>query len=1181
MKKLLAILLSLAMVLSLAACGGKQEPTTAPATTEAPATTAAPTEAPTTAPTTAAPTTPAPTTQPAPEAMSYEEFMAAENEAEVTILATIQLAAYNKEYGNASLFLADKDGAYFVYRMPVDEKDGEKMKEGTVLLIKGNKTEWSGEVEIGEGATYEIVEGAEPYTSEALDVTDLIRTEDLINHMNQRISIKGALIAPSVDGEEKDAPFLYKFNGSGEQGDDIYFNIRLGHEYYNVLVESDEFGADTDVYKAAEKLDIWATVELEGFLYWYEGPQPHITSIKVTQEAPVPMDKEAFDAAAIDSEVLVDAYVQHAVYNEQEGYVNLFLDGPAGAYYVYKMNVTPEEAKRLTEEKGLHVWVKGLKTAWSGEVEILDGFCEYFQGKEISEPEDVTALMGDADQLIGFMNRRVRIQGAQVAPSVDADEKEQPFLYKWNGSGEEGDDLYFTVSLADQNYVVCVESDECPAGSEVYEAVKKLKIGDYVNLEGFLYWYEGPQPHIHKIEEGEASQGMSFLDYMAAELEAEVTVDSYVQLSAYDAEKGVISFFMEDPAGGRYYVYQMPVTEEEASKITEGAHLLVSGYKREWSGEVEILEAKFQLLEGQYKSEAEELTLLLGEEELLPLLMNGRMSVRAAIVCGSPDAEEALQPFLYKWNGSGEEGDDIYFNLLINGKVYTFVVESSEFDAESDLYKAVQKLKLGDVIDVEAFLYWYEGPQPHVCAISSDAYAKQSEEALSFGRYLDAEVDSPVVVEGYVQLTTSYWEEDGQGKISLYLDDKAGAYYVYNLPVTKEEAEKLVPGTLVRVSGTKITWSELPEIGDASFEILESEEKYLAEPVPAMFLFREDPNLIPQHFIGKHIFARELVVEPSKTEAGEEVPFLYKWNGSGEEGDDLYFNLSYRGQTVTFVVESNEFDKDSDVYKAVQALEIGDVVDAEAFLYWYNGPQPHVCDISAATYAKKEGALRYREYAAIPPEEEQTVTIDAYVQQIAFIQGNEGVKVNLFLNDRVGSYYVYGMEISQEDIPKLNRGTRLMITGTKKAWSGEVEIVDVTEFQYIGQSGNDTYQALPVDLTEKLGDEELLTSLMNGFFIIRGAEVIASEDAEGKEQPFLYKWNGSGEEGDDIYFKVKSGDAEMTLVVETDELAAEGLEYKKVQELKVGDKIDLAAFMYFYEGPQAHLFDLEVVTPEE
>ena len=104
---------------------------------------------------------------------------------------------------------------------------------------------------------------------------------------------------------------------------------------------------------------------------------------------------------------------------------------------------------------------------------------------------------------------------------------------------------------------------------------------------------------------------------------------------------------------------------------------------------------------------------------------------------------------------------------------------------------------------------------------------------------------------------------------------------------------------------------------------------------------------------------------------------------------------------------------------------------------------------------------------------------------------------------------------------------------------------------------------------------------MNGLFVIYGAEVIASEDADGKEQPFLYKWNGSGEEGDDIYFKVKSGDAELTLVVETDELDAQGPEYKKVQELKVGDTIDLAAFMYFYEGPQPHLYDLEVVTPEE
>ena len=35
---------------------------------------------------------------------------------------------------------------------------------------------------------------------------------------------------------------------------------------------------------------------------------------------------------------------------------------------------------------------------------------------------------------------------------------------------------------------------------DVYEAVKELEIGQTVYIEGFLYWYEGPQPHITKIE---------------------------------------------------------------------------------------------------------------------------------------------------------------------------------------------------------------------------------------------------------------------------------------------------------------------------------------------------------------------------------------------------------------------------------------------------------------------------------------------------------------------------------------------------------------------------------------------------------------------------------------------------------------------------------------------------------
>ena len=1182
MKKYLAIILSLAMVLSLAACGGNTPATEAPtqATTAAPttaATTPAPTEAPTTTPEA---TTPEATTEPPVQAMTYAEYMAAEVDAEVTIQGTIQLAAYNKEHGNASLFLADKDGAYYVYRMSVDEKDADKMTEGTVLLVKGHKTIWSGEVEVQEGATYEILEDAEPYIAEAKDVTDVLGTDDLEKYMNQKVLIRTGLIAPSALEDESVSPFLYKWNGSGEKGDDVYFNVRLGHDIYTVLIESDEFGADSEVYKAAEELGIWAQVELEGFLYWYEGPQPHITSIQVMEEAPTPMTQEEFAAAEKDSTVVLDVYVQKAVYNEEEGYVNLFVDGPSGATYVYKMPATPEEAKQLTEAPGAHIWVKGIKTTWSGEVEIVDGSFEFFPGTNVSEPEDITAVLEDDDTLPGYMNKRIRIQGAVVAPSkADADEKEYPFLYKWNGSGEEGDDLYFTVTVNDQDYILCVESDECPADSDVYKAVTALKIGDTIDLEGFLYWYEGPQPHIYSVKAGQGPQGMSYLEFLKAEVDTEVTVDSYVQLAAYNAEKGAVSLFLADPNGGSYYVYQMEVSEEEAAKLVEGAHVVITGYKKTWSGEVEILDASFQLLEGEYKSQPIDLTAGLDQAELLTLVMNSRMAVHGAILAGSENGDGEKQPFLYKWNGTGVEGDDIYFDLLIGGKTFTFVVESEEFGSDSDLYKAIQALEIGDVLDVEGFLYWYEGPQPHVCAISTDAYAKISEEAIGFGRYMLAEVDTPVVVEGFVQLATSYWEKDGQGLVNLYLHDKAGAYYVYNLPVTEEEAASLEPGTLVRVSGTKVEWSELLEIGDATFEILDSKEKFVAEPVPALYLFQDDENTDGRYLIGQQMIAEGLVVTASQTEDGQDVPFLYKWNGSGEEGDDIYLQLSYMDKTITAVVESDEFGPDSEVYKAAQALEIGDVVDMTAFLYWYNGPQPHLSSLDTEPYEKTEGALRYPAYMAA--EKDETVTIDAYVQQAAFYEKDGEMKANLFLDDRAGGYYVYGMTITEEDAAALYTGSRLVITGTKTEWSGEVEIIDVTEYTLVDQMILEGYQASPLNLANHLEDEEFLVSWMNRLFMLKEVEVIASEDADGKEAPFLYKWNGTGEEGDDIYFKVKAGETEMTIVVESDELLPESPEYQAVQKLQVGDKIDLSAFMYWYEGPQPHLYQITVHTAEE
>mgnify|MGYP002573185225 CR=1 FL=1 len=93
-------------------------------------------------------------------------------------------------------------------------------------------------------------------------------------------------------------------------------------------------------------------------------------------------------------------------------------------------------------------------------------------------------------------NEKVSFKGMTVAASNDAG---APFLYNWDGSGEKGNDLYFNVTVNDQTYNFCVESYLCGADTDVYKAVKNLKVGDTVDLEGFLYWYEGVNPHITSV----------------------------------------------------------------------------------------------------------------------------------------------------------------------------------------------------------------------------------------------------------------------------------------------------------------------------------------------------------------------------------------------------------------------------------------------------------------------------------------------------------------------------------------------------------------------------------------------------------------------------------------------------------------------------------------------------------
>ncbi len=213
--------------------------------------------------------------------MTYAEYMAAENDSEVVIEAFVQQLAYNEQYANANIYLQDGDGAYYAYRLPLTADEAAKITKGAKLKITGFKSEWSGEVEINceSDASYEIEEGT--YVAEATDITELLGKDELINEMNKFVSIKGAVVVGKDGASAEEPVFLYNWDGSGEEGSDLYFDVTVGEATYSLTVETDEVPATSDVYAAVKGLKAGDKVNVEAFLYWYNGANPHVCGIEV------------------------------------------------------------------------------------------------------------------------------------------------------------------------------------------------------------------------------------------------------------------------------------------------------------------------------------------------------------------------------------------------------------------------------------------------------------------------------------------------------------------------------------------------------------------------------------------------------------------------------------------------------------------------------------------------------------------------------------------------------------------------------------------------------------------------------------------------------------------------------------------------------------------------------------
>jgi len=255
MKKLLTLLMAVCVVCSLAACGKKVDPNAKSEGT-----------------------------------MTYAQYQAAAKGDKVVIEGFVQ--ASQSYWNGATMYLADGDGAYFVYQDSnsepcISEEDWGKLgfafgdnayvgiaEKPVKVHVEGYKSEWSGEVEIVDGVVT-ILDTEDTYKAEAFEIKDM--TSEYEAHKDQLVALKGWTVMSDA---------TYKWDGSGAAGAncDVYFYVSPdGTEanQYQFLVESYLCYEGCDVYNTAVSLKKGNVVDLEGFLYSYNGPQLQATKITI------------------------------------------------------------------------------------------------------------------------------------------------------------------------------------------------------------------------------------------------------------------------------------------------------------------------------------------------------------------------------------------------------------------------------------------------------------------------------------------------------------------------------------------------------------------------------------------------------------------------------------------------------------------------------------------------------------------------------------------------------------------------------------------------------------------------------------------------------------------------------------------------------------------------------------
>ncbi len=241
--------------------------------------------------------------------------------------------------------------------------------------------------------------------------------------------------------------------------------------------------------------------------------------------------------------------------------------------------------------------------------------------------------------------------------------------------------------------------------------------------------------------------------------------------------------------------------------------------------------------------------------------------------------------------------------------------------------------------------------------IPGAASASGAEEGvMTWEEFQACDYSEPVTVDTYLQ---SWWIWSGS-YVLFFAQGPDGGYYINKALPMDEVKDFMVPGTAVRISGTKVqdSGSYYPCIQDPVLSLRDA-EPWVAEAEDVTGLLGTD-GLDRCQFC--RVVFRGMTVEPSLIRGNPEPQaFLYGDDGSGahESNSDLYFNASLGGKTFRFRVHTGMNGNDTEVYRAVEGLRIGDTVDLEGIMNRrFSKTEPWITSVTPGTPADPDSAGR-------------------------------------------------------------------------------------------------------------------------------------------------------------------------------------------------------------------------------